>query len=55
MPWNAVSAISLLELEEAQQMMVGIGMLKALGYQFSDENGQDVGEADRRLNGYLLL
>lgn len=25
-------------------MMDGIGMLKALGYQFSDENGQDVGE-----------
>ena len=27
----------------------GIGMLKALGYQFSDENGQDVGEGGQAL------
>ena len=28
----------------------GIGMLKALGYQFSDENGQDAGEGGQALN-----
>ena len=27
----------------------GIGMLKALGYQFFDENGQDVGEGGQAL------
>ena len=27
----------------------GIGMLKALGYQFSDENGQDIGEGGQAL------
>ena len=33
----------------------GIGMLKALGYQFSDEMDRMSAKADRRLNGYLLL